>query len=176
MTARLMTAEEVERRSARNRAARNAAGRVETGARSAEGAVLSPRLTRALHNGQPIPAAPKPSTRKASAIEERMWNHLMICCLHKFELPVRQFRPFPDRKWKLDFAWPRFKLALEVDGAVHRIKATFKSSFERGFWLLRAGWIVLHVGGDQVRSGEAVQWLEQLLRQAADRQEARGHR
>jgi very-short-patch-repair endonuclease len=111
--------------------------------------------------------------RKPSEIEEQMAEQIWLC---KLPEPVRQFQPFPQRKWKIDFAWPRYKLALEVDGAVHRIKSVFKSSFERGYWLMRADWRVLHVGGDQVRSGEAVTWIEQLLQAAQDREEARRHR
>jgi very-short-patch-repair endonuclease len=160
----LAAANERNRKAWRKDGATNAVGLDDADAR---------RRTRTPQDGDaaypPAPAAP----RKPSEIEEKMAEQIWLC---KLPEPVRQFQPFPQRKWKIDFAWPRYKLALEVDGMVHRIKATFKSSFERGYWLMRADWRVLHVGGDQVRSGEAVTWIEQLLQAAHDREEARRHR
>jgi len=108
-----------------------------------------------------------------SAIEEQMAQQIALC---KLPEPVRQFRWYPARRWKLDFAWPKIKLAVEVQGNIHRIKQRFKDFFERHYALTFAGWKVLYVGGDDVRSGRAVAWLEQLLQQAQDRDEARGHR
>jgi very-short-patch-repair endonuclease len=32
--------------------------------------------------------------------------------------PVKEYKFHPVRKWRIDFAWPRAKVGLEVDGAV----------------------------------------------------------
>jgi very-short-patch-repair endonuclease len=32
------------------------------------------------------------------------------------EQPEAEYRFHPDRKWRFDFAWPAFKVAVEVDG------------------------------------------------------------
>jgi very-short-patch-repair endonuclease len=103
---------------------------------------------------------PKPR----SDIEARMSQQLHMGGLAEgmMEWP-NQLWPIPGRDYRVDFAWPAKKFILEVDGAVHKIKGVFKSSFERSFLLMQADWQVLHVGGDQVRSGEAFEWVKELL-------------
>ena len=74
-----------------------------------------------------------------------------------------EFHPFDGRQWRLDFAWPDKLIAVEVDGAVHRIKSRFKGDLDKGAALLLAGWRVLHVGRDQIQDGRALVWITQLL-------------
>jgi hypothetical protein len=45
----------------------------------------------------------------------------------------------------------------------HRIKGKFKRDIEKRALALLAGWRVLEVGGDEVRSGRALVWLRELL-------------
>lgn len=85
--------------------------------------------------------------------------------LRALKLPPgwRQYKPLPDRKFALDFAWPEYKLAVEVDGMVHRIKERFEADAERHNLLLDAGWRVYRVTGKMVRSGAAADLLLRLL-------------
>ena len=69
----------------------------------------------------------------------------------------------PGRKYRLDFAWPERKIAVECQGMVHRIKAQFNRDTEKICLLTLAGWRVLPVSGNDVRSGRAVGWLSKLL-------------
>jgi hypothetical protein len=39
-------------------------------------------------------------------------------------LPQRQFLFHETRKWRFDFAWPQYKVAVEIDGGVYQRKAT----------------------------------------------------
>lgn len=95
-----------------------------------------------------------------SAIEEMMAYQLLASALPPH---VRQHHYLPDRNYKGDFMWPERKIALEVDGEVHRIKGTFSVSFQRAYLLMMAGWTVLHVGAHEVRSGEALDWITNVL-------------
>lgn len=36
--------------------------------------------------------------------------------MHGIPAPVEEFRFYPERKWRADFAWPEYRLLLEVDG------------------------------------------------------------
>ena len=66
--------------------------------------------------------------------------------------------------FRLDFAWPQLgKLAVEVDGEVHRIRDRFHGDIRRNALILLAGWRVLHVDGRRVRSGDAVRWVRLFL-------------
>lgn len=123
-----------------------------------------------------LPRPPK-NAKPRSAIEQSMSDQIKGAGLPPVIEWPSQHKPFPDRKFTVDFAWPagtipgqpKRKIILEVDGAVHRIKGTFKSSFERGALLMIAGWEVLHVGGDDVRGGAALYWLKELLTGGLDR-------
>jgi very-short-patch-repair endonuclease len=102
----------------------------------------------------------KAASGKASEIEALMDEQLRDYGLPPYE---RQHAPLEDRKFRIDFAWPDRMIGLEVDGAVHRIKGSFKQSFERNYQLMLLGWTVLHVGGDEVRKGIAIQWIQNIL-------------
>lgn len=67
------------------------------------------------------------------------------------------------RGWMLDRAWPDQKLAVEIDGHVHRIKKQFESDCEKFAMALIMGWTVLHVTGKNVRSRRGVRWLMLLM-------------
>lgn len=116
-----------------------------------------------------VERTPSPAVKKApkrSDIEEMLSHHIKLAELPPpVEYPT-QIYPIEGRGFHCDFAWPAYKIIVEVDGAVHRTKRSFKSSFERGALLLLAGWRVLHVGGDEVRGGIAVEWIRQLLEQS----------
>jgi len=86
--------------------------------------------------------------------------------LRALKLPLgwRQYQPILNRRFRLDFAWPERKLAVECDGMVHRIKERFESDAERHNVLLDAGWKVYRVTGKMIRSGASAAMLEKLLR------------
>ncbi len=50
-----------------------------------------------------------------------------------------------------------------MQGMAHRIKVKFKADIEKRALAMLSGWRVLEVGGDQVRSGQALEWLKSLL-------------
>lgn len=81
------------------------------------------------------------------------------------EIPPCQRNYFflPDRDLELDFAWTESKIAVEVQGMAHRIKGKFKRDIEKRALALLAGWKVLEVAGDEVRSGQALEWLKRLM-------------
>jgi very-short-patch-repair endonuclease len=83
--------------------------------------------------------------------------------VERLPLPVAQFKPVRERRFRMDFAWPDRRVIVEVDGEVHRIKTRFHADIEKHALLVLAGWTVLRVGGREVRSGQAVQWVRQLL-------------
>lgn len=83
------------------------------------------------------------------------------------KLPKSQmnFQFDTSRGWMLDRAWPEYKLAVEIDGMVHRIKDRFERDIEKFAFALIAGWTVLHVSGKNVHNRKGVEWLKQLMMQ-----------
>ncbi len=147
-----LTADDVAKKSAKNKAAW---GKIPKGAMIC---TYTPRVR------APGKAVRIPEPR--SEIEAMMAQQIKLSGL---PVPEEQYKPFLDRKYLVDFCWPSLRVIVEVDGSVHRIKKSFKLAFERNFLLLMADWKVLHVGGDDVRSGRAVQWIEKLLEQGQNK-------
>jgi hypothetical protein len=57
-----------------------------------------------------------------------------------------QFRFHPDRKFRLDFAWPDSRVALESEGGVHRaFERQYRSDLDKFNEAQLMGWIVLRV-------------------------------
>lgn len=77
--------------------------------------------------------------------------------------PTLEYRFAPPRRWRFDLAWPTYKLAVEVDGMVHRIKQRFISDLEKHQVALAAGWSVLRVSPKQVRNGEATELIRRIM-------------
>lgn len=96
-------------------------------------------------------------------------RHLLTSMrLYGIPEPRREYRFHPTRKWRLDFAWPAAKLAVEIEGGIYRggghtTVAGIKRDVDKGNALTRLGWRLLRFHGDQVRSGEAVALIAEML-------------
>jgi very-short-patch-repair endonuclease len=74
---------------------------------------------------------------------------------------VREHKFHLTRKWRLDFAWPEQKLALEIEGITfaggrHQRIGGFRRDCEKYNALTLAGWSLLRVTPGDVRSGRAI--------------------
>lgn len=110
---------------------------------------------------QERPAAPVVIVKQESKLERRFSQQLT----DNPDIPPHQRNYFflPDRDLELDYAWAPIKVAVEVQGMAHRVKAMFKRDIEKRVLALLAGWMVLEVGGDEIRSGQAITWLRQVM-------------
>lgn len=87
----------------------------------------------------------------------------------KLPEPVRELRFAPPRRWRFDFAWPDRMVAVEVEGGTwnggrHVRPAGFAADCQKHNTAARLGWVVLRFTGDMIESGEALQWIEEMLR------------
>ncbi len=77
-----------------------------------------------------------------SVLESRMAR---LFCLHGLPQPKAEVVWGPDRRYRLDFAYPRLRLAIEVDGwSAHFAPEQQRRDNRRANALARAGWTVLH--------------------------------
>lgn len=105
----------------------------------------------------PISSAKKP---ERSLLEVALDSQILASSLPAPEIEYPFMR---GRLWRFDFAWPREMLAVEVEGAVHRIKSRFKGDIPKYAEALLLGWRVLRVGSDQVKDGTALTWIKKAL-------------
>ena len=85
--------------------------------------------------------------------------------------PITQFK-FAEsigRKWSLDFCWPDLKLAVEVEGGIwsggrHTRGKGFEEDCRKYNTLQQMGCRLLRFTGDMIKSGEAINLIEQVLK------------
>lgn len=101
-----------------------------------------------------------------SKLEETFALHLFTANLS--ELPEREVKFHPDRKWRFDFAWKKQKLAVEIEGGVYsggrHIRPTgFEADCEKYNAAIALGWRVLRFTAKQVHSLEAIKLTREAL-------------
>ena len=106
-----------------------------------------------------------------SDLEELLGQHIKLSGL---PVPAREYRFHPRRRWRFDFAWPRYKVAVEIDGGIynrgrHVRGSGFERDAEKRNAAVMAGWRVLHFTPRHVKSGSAVQAIEYLIRKIGPR-------
>lgn len=89
----------------------------------------------------------------------------VMCRLAGLVEPVREHKFCLTRKWRIDLAWPEEKLAVEIEGGIwsrgrHIRPKGFLGDLEKYNSLCIAGWALLRVTPQQVRTGEALSLIE----------------
>lgn len=90
-----------------------------------------------------------------SEVERAFWNAFSKPRSRESYLPVPQFEI---DKYRLDFAWPNFRVAVEIDGHdYHKTKEQRSYDAKRDRDLLKLGWTTLRfTGSDVFRDADAV--------------------
>ena len=77
--------------------------------------------------------------------------------------PQAEYRFDDVRKWRIDFAWPDRKLAVEIESSVHRIKGRFARDMEKYNALASRGWTLLRYTAKMVKSAQAIDSVKAIL-------------
>lgn len=90
------------------------------------------------------------------------------CIADKLPDFEREYRFHVKRQFRFDFAWPQFKVALEVDGGIfshgaHGRPMNILRDMEKSNLATFDGWHVLHYTPAQVKVGLAIAGIKQLL-------------
>lgn len=101
--------------------------------------------------------------------EETFWMHCKVNGL----TPEREYCFHLTRKWRIDFAWPDRKLAVEIESSVHRIKSRFAGDLDKYNALSRANWRLFRFTAKMVESGEAINTVLEVLAEYELRNERR---
>lgn len=107
-----------------------------------------------------------PTVRPAlTALEQRM---LLLLRADKFPEPVCQYRFDAARKFRFDFAWPAWRVALEVEGGVfqqgrHQRPDGFERDCEKYSLAAIQGWLVVRATVRMVDDGRALALVQQAL-------------
>lgn len=101
----------------------------------------------------------------ASKLETLFWLQVVGLPIPE---PEREYRFHPSRRWRLDFAWPELRLAVEIEGGIwtqgrHTRGSGVKGDMDKYNALTILGWRLLRFDGDAVRSGEAVACVREVV-------------
>jgi very-short-patch-repair endonuclease len=82
-------------------------------------------------------------------------------------VPEREYR-FCERRWRFDFAWPDFRLAVEAEGATfangrHSRGTGYEKDCEKYNAAALQGWAVLRFTGKMIKDGSAIELLKRAL-------------
>ena len=86
----------------------------------------------------------------------------------KLPKPETELKFHPARRFRFDISWPKYMLAVEVDGGVwtggrhSRGKGMVADMTKKNLAVLM-GWRVLSVTNTHIMSGEALRWIEEAL-------------
>lgn len=86
----------------------------------------------------------------------------------KLPKPELEYKFHPTRKWRADFAWPAWRVIIEVEGAVfaggrHTRGRGFEADCLKYNAATELGWRVFRFSTGQVNQGYAMQLLQRVL-------------
>jgi very-short-patch-repair endonuclease len=86
--------------------------------------------------------------------------------------PEREFRFCPTRRFRFDFAFPKQKLAVEIEGGIwtagrHTRGSGYAHDLDKYNAAARLGWTVLRYTTQMVESGQAINEVLEVLREVA---------
>ena len=82
---------------------------------------------------------------------------------------MREYQAIPGRRFRFDFCWVKERLAVEIQGGTysrgaHARPLGIKRDYEKGNLAIKYGWRVLQFDADMVKSGQALDFTEKMLR------------
>lgn len=105
---------------------------------------------------------------RGSTAEDILAAHMRLAGL---PVPDREytFAKGIGRRWRFDFAWPAYMVAVEVEGGSytggrHVRPLGFRQDIEKYAHAVMAGWQLLRLTPEIIKSGEALEWVETVMR------------
>lgn len=95
--------------------------------------------------------------------------------LHAIDAWVQEYKFHPTRRWRFDFAWPKYKIAVELQGGVylrrrsgHSSRSGIQADIDKGNAATVLGWSVLQFTTVDLRKKpvHCVELLQGLIEEA----------
>jgi len=112
--------------------------------------------------------AQTPKVPRISRLEETLDQQLRAV-LGPLNRPQREYKCVPGRRFRFDFAFPAYMLAIEVNGGIysggrHTRGAALEDEYEKLNLAQANGWHVLIFGPNAVQNGNAARDIEAWLK------------
>src|SRR5690242_850432 len=122
-------------------------------------------------NVEPIALAPASPKRTPSAGATPLYPLITLCRSMKLPEPVPEHKFHPTRKFRFDYAWPTFMVAMECEGGLwangrHSRGTGAIADLEKYSEAAILGWRILYCTPEQMHNGIA---LDRVIRALTDR-------
>ncbi len=102
---------------------------------------------------------------KTKGVEDLFYSQLKD---EEIVAPTREYKFLEDRKFRFDFAWEHMRVAVEIQGGVfirggHSTGVGITKDCEKSALANINGWTVFHFTSAQVRSGQAIEWMNEYF-------------
>lgn len=92
----------------------------------------------------------------------------LLCEREGLPAPQAEYRFHPIRRWRFDYAWPDYKMALEVEGGVwirgrHNRASGFLKDMEKYNAAAVLGWRILRCVPDDLCHPDTIEMLREVL-------------
>lgn len=116
-------------------------------------------------------AAPAIAQRASKAASVPLYPLVTLCRSMKIPEPRPEHRFHPGRKWRFDYAWPLYMLAMECEGGLwtngrHSRGSGAVADLEKYSEAAILGWRILYCTPEQMHNGVA---LDRVIRALTDR-------
>lgn len=106
-----------------------------------------------------------------SHLESILDQQMRLCRLPAFETEYRFDERSKPRNWRFDFAFLKYRIAVEVEGGVwsngrHTRGQGFIADTEKYNEATRQGWRILRYTAEAISSGRAVNEIEAMIKQS----------
>lgn len=93
-----------------------------------------------------------------------------LCENNGIQVPQPEYRFTELRKWRFDFAWPKHRVALEVEGGAfskgrHTRGSGFVKDLEKYSEAAALGWLIIRVTPQQLYEPRTFNWIKSAIAQ-----------
>ena len=93
--------------------------------------------------------------------------------------PLAEYRFHPERRWRFDFAWPLWKIAVEIEGQIsiwkpgrHQRAKGYQADLDKYNNAVLLGWRLLRFSPADVARGRAIAAVKTAIAQARSNPES----
>ena len=107
----------------------------------------------------------KPRLARLSMPNPMPYSVFKCACATLFPGMEQEYKFMPKRRWRFDLAWPKHKIACEIEGGIwtngrHTRGKGYEADCEKYSTAAINGWTVIRVTPGMISSGQALGFLE----------------